>query len=433
MNPEREIKKIFEKEINKEVFKNEIFRAKILSYFFYFLGFNFIFFPIFGKEDFIAIFSEKMPKYLPCIFFFFIGSYFFILQKIFSYFTKKENQIPFLPRYLNAFMETSIPSIVLYFLCTIRSDYPIYNLVAPPVSVYFIFIVLSGLRFSYSLSIFTGFVAGIEFFLLALYFSSKGLNSLPTDYTVSLPGFFIRSGFFILAGFITGFVTRQMEKRMIHSFSVLEERDKITSLFGQHVSPEVVEKLVKQSDFTSEVKHVSILFFDIRNFTSFSEKKNASEVVEYLNYIFNFCIEIINKNNGIINKFLGDGFMAVFGAPISNGNDVKNSTVASLEILQRIEFEVQEKNIPETNIGIGIHAGEAVTGNIGSSSRKEYTIIGDVVNLASRVEQLNKQFNSKILITEEVKKFLEEKDELNFLDEVLVKGRVEKVKIFKLA
>jgi len=125
-------------------------------------------------------------------------------------------------------------------------------------------------------------------------------------------------------------------------------------------------------------------------------------VVEYLNQLWEFMIEIINRNNGIINKFLGDGFMAVFGAPLPDGQSSANAVTAALEISDRLRQEVAAGRLIETGIGIGLHAGSAVTGNVGSLERREYTIIGDVVNLASRIEQLNKQHGSEILISQAV-------------------------------
>ncbi len=175
-----------------------------------------------------------------------------------------------------------------------------------------------------------------------------------------------------------------------------------------------------------------MMFFDICDFTAFSEKRDPEEIVNYLNSVFEFIIEIINKHGGIINKFLGDGFMAVFGAPLSSREDAQNAVNASLEILKKLEDLESKKLILSTIIGIGLHAGVAVTGNVGSSLRKEYTIIGDVVNLASRIEQLNKQFNSQILMSSDVYVRLSQKLGED-LGEVKVKGREEPIKIFKLA
>ena len=144
------------------------------------------------------------------------------------------------------------------------------------------------------------------------------------------------------------------------------------------------------------------MFLDIRNFTGFAEKKTPEQVVQYLESLFGFMIEIVNRNNGIINKFLGDGFMAVFGAPLSDGRDCENAVRSAREILERVRSESESGAILPTTIGIGLHAGRAVTGSIGSAERKEYTVIGDVVNLASRIEKMNKQFGSQLLISEMV-------------------------------
>jgi adenylate cyclase len=145
-------------------------------------------------------------------------------------------------------------------------------------------------------------------------------------------------------------------------------------------------------------------------------------------------INIVNRNHGIINKFLGDGFMAVCGAPFSDGFDSQNAVKASKEILQKLKEEIEAGTILPTTVGIGLHTGNAVTGNIGSIQRKEYTIIGDVVNLASRIESLNKEFNSQFLISNTVKEALGDAgNDAVSLGKVIVKGRAESVEIFKLA
>jgi adenylate cyclase len=176
------------------------------------------------------------------------------------------------------------------------------------------------------------------------------------------------------------------------------------------------------------------MFLDIRNFTSFAEKRSPEEVVRYLESLFEFMIEIVNRHHGVINKFLGDGFMAVFGAPLSEGGDCLNGVAAAREILTRVEEEVASGKVLPTTVGIGLHAGEAVTGSIGSSLRKEYTVIGDVVNLASRIEKLNKQFQSRLLISENVWQSLENNPaEAIPMGNVRVQGREEGIGIYQLA
>lgn len=224
-----------------------------------------------------------------------------------------------------------------------------------------------------------------------------------------------------------------------------EERNNVVGMFGQYVSPTVAEKLLAEqsnieSDLTGEIRHVTVLFMDIRGFTTFSENRTPTEVVNYLNMLFGHLISIVNAHDGIVNKFLGDGFMAVFGAPFSNGNDAANAFRAALAMTEKVQELNTSGKIPETRIGIGIHTGIAVTGSVGSEERKEYTIIGDTVNLASRVEQLTKEYAAQMLITEavyeKITKELQDHEQhqrykLEALPPITVKGRSEPVIIYK--
>src|SRR5262249_42073199 len=134
------------------------------------------------------------------------------------------------------------------------------------------------------------------------------------------------------------------------------------------------------------------------------------------------------------NKFLGDGFMAIFGAPISDAEASAAAIDAALDIVARIAALVLEGKIPPTRIGIGLHAGKAVVGNIGSAHRKEYTVIGDVVNVASRIEALNKDLGSTILASEEVWSACKRTDiEATARDAIHIRGRAQPVRIWQLS
>jgi adenylate cyclase len=176
------------------------------------------------------------------------------------------------------------------------------------------------------------------------------------------------------------------------------------------------------------------MFLDIRGFTSFSERRDPGDVVSYLNTLFDFMVETVNRHQGIINKFLGDGFMAVFGAPLPDAEASRHAVDAAREILSQLESLNAAGRIPPTRIGIGLHSGKAVTGTVGSAQRKEYTIIGDVVNVASRIEQLNKQFDAQLLISEEVWNAVGEGHEIPVrLGPVHVKGHEADVQVLRLA
>ncbi len=143
-------------------------------------------------------------------------------------------------------------------------------------------------------------------------------------------------------------------------------------------------------------------------------------------------IDMVQQYNGNINQLLGDGFMATFGAPVSHGNDCQNAFLAAKTILKELKNRSDAHIIPKIKVGIGLHAGYVVTGNVGNESRKQYSVTGNPVIIASRVEQLNKVYKTQLIITEEVYNNLEEPPipSQSYL-EVKVKGRSQPIKILK--
>ena len=198
----------------------------------------------------------------------------------------------------------------------------------------------------------------------------------------------------------------------------------ISNLLKQQVSPEIALALIQDKPQREE-QFVAVMFLDIRGFTPMAEKLNPEQLIEYQNNVFGFMIEIIQKWHGNINQFMGDGFMATFGAPVSHGIDARNAFLAGKEILEELRNKIQKKIIPGTVVGIGIHAGLVVTGNVGTESRKQYSVTGNTVIIAARVEQLNKTYGSQMIITEEVAIHLgnEDLEIIQERHEVKVKGR----------
>lgn len=345
---------------------------------------------------------------------------------------ERRRAYPCLP-YISALVETSLPLAALL----IAAQYvgPAYALLTPAPFVYPLLIVLSTLRLDARLSVFTGLVAALQYLVLSLVFITFTQPPLLEPLVSTAPPHIVKSFLLLLMGIAAGVVTTQIKKRILNSFEMVEERNRISRTFGEYVSPIVMNKLLTlKPDLRSEKREVCVMFLDIRNFTSFAEKRSPEEVVSYLESLFEFMIEIVNRHHGVINKFLGDGFMAVFGAPLSEGGDCLNGVAAAREILMRVEEEVASGNVLPTTVGIGLHAGEAVTGSIGSSLRKEYTVIGDVVNLASRIEKLNKKFQSRLLISENVWQSLEDvSTEAIPMGNVRVQGREKGIGIYQLA
>lgn len=337
-------------------------------------------------------------------------------------------------RYLSALVETSSPTVEIMLVAHYTNS--VAALSSIPVFIYSLFIVVSALRLNFNLSVFTGAVAAIEYTLVGIIYLGHDSSQFSNPILVNLTVHAAKGMVLLLLGVVTGLVALQIKKRLLDSFKLAEERNDIIRTFGQHLSPAVVDKILEErSGLRIEKRDICVMFLDIRNFSTFAEKRNPEQVVDYLDSLFEFMIEIVNRHQGIINKFLGDGFMAIFGAPLSEGRDCTNAVEAAREILRQVETEVARGAILPTRVGIGLHAGEAVTGSIGSTVRKEYTVIGDVVNLASRIEQLNKQFDSQLLISEVVWEAAR-KDGLTGalpMGRVLVKGREEPIAIYRVA
>jgi class 3 adenylate cyclase len=197
-----------------------------------------------------------------------------------------------------------------------------------------------------------------------------------------------------------GAITEGINK-MIHG---LAERQRIRDLFGVYLSPEVSRVILEGGvALQGEARQVSILFCDIREFTRFSATRSPREVVSRLNRFFGRMTGVIRAQGGEINKFLGDGFMAVFGAPVHYPDHARRAVEAALQMereLAALNQELSGLGEPLMEIGIGIDSGEVIAGKLGSPDRLEYTVIGDPVNRSSRIEQLNKSLATRILISE---------------------------------
>ena len=325
-------------------------------------------------------------------------------------------------RYLNALIETSMPSLLIVLLT--REFDPGAALLGPAVFLYAVFIVLSTLRLDFALSAFTGLVAAVQFAALSFHFAT-GSDSVFAR--MSAPNFVLaKATVLLLTGVVAGLVAVQLRRRIFRVFRALQERERIVSAFGQQVSPQIVEELLKQGpEIASRRSFVCVMFMDIRDFTPLVEGRSPEEIVALQNEVFGAAVEAVNRHHGVINQFLGDGFMATFGAPLSFGNDCGNALAAARELVERIR---------RVKIGIGLHAGDAVTGNVGSAERKQYSVTGNVVILASRIEQLNKGYGSQILVSGEVLAAAGEQARVSeALGPVHVKGRAEPIELYRLA
>jgi len=328
-----------------------------------------------------------------------------------------DRDVPVIRRYLGVLIETSLPTIGLAVHIQKMGPLEALGFVMP--FAYFIFIILSTLRLDFWLSTFTGFVAAAELFYMAMFYHPVATTDPAPD--IWYHG--ARSMMLLISGVLAGAVAVQLRRQFAASIVAATARDRIISLFGQHVSPQVAERLLVEGASTdSDIRRVAVMFVDFRSFTAAARSRSPKDVVDRLDGAFAVLVEILDRHGGIVNKFLGDGFLALFGAPFEVADAAHRAVAAAREMLAAMEHINEASHWP-LRIGIGIHFGEVVAGNIGSPRRKEYTVIGDTVNFASRLEALNKEFDSQLLISAAVRDALGEdgRDAVS-LGEVAVRG-----------
>jgi adenylate cyclase len=215
----------------------------------------------------------------------------------------------------------------------------------------------------------------------------------------------------------------------------LRERERIVETFGRHVGKSTADAILRSDPGLGGIeKVITIMFVDLRDFTRRSEQCSPQETVTMLNDFFTVMVTVVERHGGIVNKFLGDGFMALFG--VTGETDHPARAVATgcglLREVARINSEWADRKCAPLAIGVGIHTGPAVVGSIGAPQRMEYTAIGDAVNLASRVEGLTKEVGEPMLFTARTRAALGDEFPAISLPPRAVKGKAELVEIYRL-
>lgn len=231
---------------------------------------------------------------------------------------------------------------------------------------------------------------------------------------------------------------------------ISSDKDKklLKNTFSNYLSPQIMNEVLvdpTKIDLGGETEYISILFSDIRGFTSISEKykDNPKDLVVFLNEYFDAMVDAILENEGTIDKFIGDAIMAFWGAPVKKENHAELAVRGALGMIEALDnlkrkWKEEGKEIPDINIGIGINTGDALVGHVGSTKIKSYTVIGDSVNLASRLEGLNKKYAKdiidakNIIISEYTYEAVKDKIDAEYLDDETVKGKLIPVKIYKV-
>ena len=425
-----DIKKTFETEFSKERLQSEKFRGVLLS------GIILVMlFLIAINSYYLNIFENNLVKPFQWLIVILIGLLIrsILVRKLQIFWFKKSRKKYLIFLYMNTFIETSIPSLIIIVFA---SQYnPATAIISPIVFFYFLFIILSIFDLDLKLSIFAGFVASTEYLILALFYYNQNKYSGDLAILNMFPLYVAKSLFLLMAGVVAGIVSLKIRKNIFASYHTLQERNNLEKAFGQQVSKEIVDEFIENKlEISSKKRNVTVMFLDIRNFSKYCEGKTPEEINKYQNEVLSFMIEIVKKNRGIVNQILGDGFMATFGAPVEDEKHSDNAVIAANEIIRQLNLNNEEGKIDKTKIGVGIHCGEVVTGNVGTEDRKQYSVTGNTVILAARLEQLNKEFNSSVIVSKDVIDNVKtEGIEFISLGDAAVKGFANPIEVYKLS
>ncbi len=282
---------------------------------------------------------------------------------------------------------------------------------------------------------------GVGFLILVLRPLGGILASALTVLLIFFGSFYALSSYSLWVPFIGPVLVVLFTYMLNYAYRyVVEEKDKrqIKRIFSHYLSSSVVEELLKDPDkikLGGEKKVCTVMFSDLAGFTSLSEKMDPEDLVKVLNSYLTEMTNIIFENEGMLDKYEGDAIMAVFGAPVDIGNHALKACRAALRMqarLEQIREEWNKQGYPSLHQRIGINTGSMVVGNMGSETRFDYTVMGDSVNLGSRLEGANKMYGTQIMIGEETYKMARDHIVVRQLDLLRVKGKTEPVKVFEL-
>ena len=288
-------------------------------------------------------------------------------------------------------------------------------------------------------TLYTGVISSVSYLVILILmvrenvFDVKMISDTGLVITHDFANEFIKVIMLALTGVLGYMTAKNFDMVFMQGLHEQQEKEHIRTTFGRYVSDALVEKILSNEIPTDgEKRDISVMFIDIKNFTSLSERVTPQLLIKILNSYFSYCISIITKHSGFIDKFIGDAIMVEFGAPIYHGDHREKAVNCAIELCRlskRLEGEVRSLGVDWTlEFGIGINSGDVIVGNVGTAERMEYTALGDTVNIASRIEGLTRRLNRPIIVGEQT--FSKELESV--LEEALtvqVRGKAAPVKV----
>ncbi len=303
---------------------------------------------------------------------------------------------------------TSLPAVVYVLAYFMLPSGTATYITGPPSYLFFCTVIISGFAFDARLSTIAGALAGAEY-MLAHALGAQHLGQIQAsdpllvqDLTQT-PIYWFKALMLFFGGIFVGTIARTARRLLTRILNEEREKSSIASLFGQYVSDEVKDRIVaERAGTTGETRDVALLFCDIRGFTGLSENQPPREIVQQLNEYFDAMGDSITRENGTIDKFIGDAIMAYFGGLIQLNRPCDHALRAALGMraaLRELNRRRAKRGLPPLENGIGLHFGPVLQGSIGSKDRKNYSVIGDSVNTAARIEGLCGQRDQALLIS----------------------------------
>jgi len=276
-------------------------------------------------------------------------------------------------------------------------------LISPLTFAYFVIVGLTVLRLDPGIALFAGVLAGAEYVTVAILALSGDPGADVSPDQLAPFYYIVRAAVLVLMGVASAFVAWELRRRVADTWAQIAERERVRRSFGEHADPAVVDVILEAGGVVAgERRKVCVMFLDLRGYSSFADGRDPSEVVDLLNRFFGICIPLVTGAGGVVHQLLGDGLMAIFGAPIAHDDDERRALSCGAAIVDAVAAAVDSGALPPVDVGIGIHSGTVVAGSIGTTSHREYKVTGDVVNMASRIEALTKDMGVPLLASSDV-------------------------------